>query len=184
MTIGLGEEEWNEAVEEEKEDKKYREWKAKEPERIAAMEADVEAFIDEVTKEADAICQERERERLAELERIRLAEIAAEEARLEAIAQAERDRLAEIARKEKARLDAIAQAQADALGLPSLQQIMEKATVSAVNADSFVSLRLSPRGLRVGFPLLEPPPPARSWSAPAWARPIAPTGPLRIFYLL
>ena len=101
--------------------------------------------------------QERERERLAELERIRLAEIAAEEARLEAIAQAERDRLAEIARKEKARLDAIAQAQADALGLPSLQQIMEKATVSAVNADSFVSLRLSPRGLRVGFPLLEPP---------------------------
>ena len=50
-------------------------------------------------------------------------------------------------------------------------------TVSAVNADSFVSLRLSPRGLRVGFPLLEPPPPARSWSAPAWARPIAPTGP-------
>lgn len=114
-------------------------------------------------KEAEEAAEKARLEAIAEAERIAAEK---ERLRLEAIVEAERLRLAELVRIEKARLDAISQSQADALGLKSLQQIMEEASAKAADEVGFVSMRISPRGLRVGFPLLEPPPPARSWSAP------------------
>jgi hypothetical protein len=110
-----------------------------------------------------------------------------------------------IAKMEKARLDAIAQkqvrhhlcsarvlrlcsalrhgitgdvrvtSQADDLGLPSLQQIIREAEVKSAGSTGIVKMTLSPRGLQVGFPLLEPQPVKRSFSAPTWTRPVSTT---------
>lgn len=65
--------------------------------------------------------------------------------------------------------------QADDLGLKSLQQIIAEAERKAAVSEGFVKMTLSPRGLKIGFPLLEPAAMSRSYSAPAWARPASTT---------
>ena len=80
-----------------------------------------------------------------------------------------------VCEKTKGSGDVHAMCQADDLGLPSLQQIIAEAEKKAASPEGFVKMTLSPRGLQVGFPLLEAQTIKRSASAPSWARPVSKT---------